>query len=324
MRDPSAPKKPWILTIIKRTVFSIALFLVIYVIFWMPKSSQETLTGGPGVIQDGVFYTYRSSEFVRTRSDLSWKANLIFGDSGSASSERVKIPIGLCTYTPGRETEVLLSVTDYSLDTDLPTWGVNERGLYFADKYTGSLYHMDLDTRELTILYALPGEAYQTAFHISALYLFEDHIILQRSADQVHDYLTLDCETGNVLSQSKEPPPELSEPQPGTAAYEVQRLGLPAQQEDVTYSYLDVADQWLFYTAHTPKFPAEIKQSITELWVMDVETQERYLVQEDVDFQSGVTDGTWLYSYENYTNCYQLEYNGQGIPCGLTLVEDSI
>jgi hypothetical protein len=105
---------------------------------------------------------------------------------------------------------------------------------------------MDLDTRAVTQLYTRSAEAYQTDLSLTALYLYDDYIVLSRTASQQVDYLTLDPD-GRVLDWSKEPPPELSEPQPGTPAYEVQLLGLPATKEDIFYTYFPDADPMLYF-----------------------------------------------------------------------------
>ncbi len=276
----------------------IAILVTLGFSYWMAWDAKEPLTEEPGRIQDGVYYLYKGSALT-------------------------KAP-GLYAYTPGQEPEVLVSAKEYHLNTTVPFWGVNERGLYFIDNGTDSIYRMDLDTQEISQLYTRTAEAYQTDLSLTALYLYEDHIVLQRRMGQTTDYLTLDCATGQVLNQSKEPPQEPTDPQPGTAAYEVQRLGLPATKEDIFYTYLDVADQWLFYTSHQKDPTPNVTKFYTELRAMDLNTQESHLVSTEYDPYFAVTDGNWFYSYGDYTNCYQLEYNGQGIPCGLTLIEKDI
>lgn len=285
----------------------IAILVTLGFSYWMAWDSKEPLVEEPGSIQDGVYYLYKGSPLSK-----SYK--------GSFLSK----PSGLYTYTPGQKSEALVTNKEYHLAPTVPFWGVNAHGLFFIDESSDSLYCMDLDTRAVTQLYTRAAEAYQTDLSLTALYLYENHIVLQRRMSQTDDYLILDCETGRVLGQSTEPPPELSEPQPGTAAYEVQRLGLPATKEDIFYTYLDVADQWLFYIASVPKYVEGQNRSVTELWAMDIETQKRYLIQDEIILHQVVTDGTWLYDCDRNTNCYQLEYNDQGIPCGLTLIEEDI
>ena len=276
----------------------IAILVTLGFSYWMAWDAKEPLTEEPGRIQDGVYYLYKGSALT-------------------------KAP-GLYAYTPGQEPEVLVSAKEYSLDPTVPFWGVNEHGLYFIDNGTNSIYRMDLDTQEISQLYTRSAEAYQTDLSLTGLHLYDDHIVLQRRMGQTTDYLTLDCATGQVLDQSKEPPQEPMDPQPGTAAYEVQRLGLPATKEDIFYTYLDVADQWLFYITNIPKYVEGHNRSVTELWAMDIETQERHLVQDEIILHQVVTDGTWLYDCDRNTTCYQVEYNSQGIPCGLTLIEERI
>lgn len=275
----------------------IAILVTLGFSYWMAWDAKEPLTEEPGRIQDGVYYLYKGSSLT-------------------------KAP-GLYAYTPGQKPELVVSAKDYLLDTTVPFWDVNHHGLYFIDEGSDSLFRMDLDTRNLSQIYSRAAEAYLTDLSLTALYLYDDHIILQRTASQQADYLTLDP-NGRTLDWSKEPPPELSEPQPGTAAYEVQRLGLPATKEDIFYTYLEVSDQWLFYIASIPKYVEGHNRSLTELWAMDTETQERHLVQDEITLHQVVTDGKWLYDCNRKTDCYQLEYNTDGIPCGLTLIEENI
>ena len=258
---------------------------------------QKDLAPEPGKIQDGVYYLYKGSSLA-------------------------KAP-GLYACSPGQKPALVVSAKDYPLDTTVPCWDVNHHGLYFIDEGSDSLYRMDLDTRDLSQIYSRAAESYLTDLSLSALHLYDDHLVLQRTAGQQVDYLTLDPD-GRTLDWSKEPPPELTEPQPGTAAYEVQRLGLPATKEDIFYTYLEVSDQWLFYVASIPKYVEGHNRSVTELWAMDLETEERHLVQDEIILHQVVTDGTWLYDCDGKTDCYQLEYNDQGIPCGLTLIESNI
>ena len=52
---------------------------------------------------------------------------------------------------------------------------------------------------------------------------------------------------------------------------------------------------------------------------------EEVLVQNECGPLRLITDGTWCYlSDGNTTDCYRLEHDGQGRPCGLTLVEETI
>lgn len=297
--DPKERRAWWSWRITRYIFLWIAVLFAIFIVHWAEKDSQVPQTEEPGVIQDGIYYFYKGSRTVAPS------------------------PVGLCAYTPGQEPEALVTDKDYHLNPTVPFWNVNHHGLYFIDDGSDSLFRMDLDTRAVTQLYSRSAEAYLTDLSLTALYLYDDYIVLSRTASQQVDYLTLDPD-GRVLDWSKEPPPELSEPQPGTPAYEVQRLGLPATKEDIFYTYLDVSDRWLFYIASIPKYVEGHNRSLTELWAMDVETEERYLVQDEITLHQVVTDGQWLYDCNRGTDCYQLEYNDQGIPCGLTLIEERI
>ena len=101
-------------------------------------------------------------------------------------------------------------------------------------------------------------------------------------------------------------------------------LDLPKDTEDAYYRYLAVSGQWFFYMENQRDPTPNVTRWITELRAMDLETGESYLVSTEYDPYFAVTDGNWFYSYGDYTNCYQLEYDDQGIPCGLTLIESNI
>lgn len=300
------------------------------ILFWMGRESQKDLGGEPGVLQDGVYYIYAGSGFTLPNE--------------------IRVPRGIFAYTPGQEPELLVSTEDYALDTIFPCWNVNSHGLYFVDDWDNTLWRMDLETRETTPLYQLPtapdpleetedmdwkqvlsGE-YRAAHEASmdynpymfVQYLDEERIVLLCS-DGVEDYfLTLDCRTGEVLAQETGEPPELTEPQEGTLDYEVQRLGLPYEDGETWYGYLDVAGKWLFYTKRWPNEDPRIQTSHAQLLAMDVDTGERYLVSEEVTPYMAVTDGVWFYTCGDATDCYKLEYTPDGVPCGLTLVENDI
>ncbi len=100
-------------------------------------------------------------------------------------------------------------------------------------------------------------------------------------------------------------------------------VDLVLDEGDVHYEYLAVSGNWLFYTQQQPNPTPGMSGSIYALWVMDLDTGERHLVEERYIFQA-VTDGTWLYDYGNYTSCYRVEHDEAGVPCGLTLVESGI
>ena len=103
---------------------------------WNVKTAQSNLGGEEGVLYDGVYY--------------------IYAGSGLSLPNETRVPRGIFAYTPGQEPELLVSTEDYMPDTLFPSWNVNSHGLYFIDLWTNNLYRMDLDTRELALLYDLP------------------------------------------------------------------------------------------------------------------------------------------------------------------------
>ena len=351
----------------KTSTFFIFLACAVYLLLmYGPKLAPQkdlTLGGDEGILQDGVYY--------------------IYGGGGFPLPDQVKTPIGLCAYVPGQEPEVLVSSKDYSLDVIFPSWDANSHGLYFVDLNTETLYRMDLETREITELYALPEAPKGTNPYIFPNGLWEDRIALicHDGVDTYH--LVLDCRTGEVLSREEDNEPgtrwnlvagdrilvhnltdddsDLLEngvsvlPQghkldtedtraigdailmasyPADAATtecthqlflpDGRNLDLPKGTEDTYYRFLAVSGQWLFYTSHEKDPTPNVTRWITELRAMDLETGESYLVSTEYAPYFAVTDGNWFYSYGDYTDCYQLEYNDQGIPCGLTLIEKDI
>ncbi|MBR5792582.1 MAG: hypothetical protein IKY34_05700 [Ruminiclostridium sp.] len=341
---------------------ALGVYLLLMYCLPMLNAEKKALGGDEGILQDGVYYVY--------------------GGGGFPLPDEVKTPIGLCSYIPGQEPEVLVSSKDYSLDVVFPSWDANSHGLYFVDMNTETLYRMDLKTKEITELYALPEAPKGTNPYIFPNGLWEDRIALicHDGVDTYH--LVLDCRTGEVLSREEDNDPgtrwnlvardrilvknltddhtDLLEngvsvlPQGHKLAEEETRaigdailvtsypaedmgdwssrlfladgriLDLPKDTEDTYYRFLTVSDQWLFYTSHEKDPTPNVTKFYTKLRAMDLNTMESYLVSTEYDPYFAVTDGNWFYSYGDYTNCYQLEYNDQGIPCGLTLIEERI
>ena len=61
------------------------------------------------------------------------------------------------------------------------------------------------------------------------------------------------------------------------------------------------------------------------LWARNLHTGEEVQVAPDVPGDQVVTDGAWCYlSDEITTTCCRLEWDGQGRPCGLTVVEEGL
>lgn len=331
--DAKRSQRGWYVTLALIVLAALGILWAIH--SWNVKTAQSNLGGEEGVLYDGVYY--------------------IYAGSGFPLPNEVKVPRGIFAYTPGEEPELLVSTRDYALNTLFPCWDVNGQGLYFVDGWDNTLWCMDLDTREVRQIYELPkahdpleetedmtwkqvlsGE-YREAHQASAdynpcmfvQYLDEERIILLCS-DGVEDFfLTLDCRTGEVLDKQTEEPPELTEPQEGTLAYEARRLGLPegsveTEEGEAYYWSVALADKWLFYGKEWPNEDPRIADYQFQFLAMDVDTGESYLVSEEVKPHIAVTDGVWFYTCGDATDCYKLEYTPEGIPCGLTLVENDI
>ena len=100
----------------------------------------------------------------------------------------------------------------------------------------------------------------------------------------------------------------------------------PEDPEDSTRDYLAVADGWLYFTNRTwAALDNGGRRQEWSLWARQLETGEEVLGQNECGPLRLITDGTWCYlSDGNTTDCYRLEHDGQGRPCGLTLVEETI
>ena len=380
-------------------VIALVVVLVHLVLAIPAHEDVQDLGGEKGVLCDGVYY--------------------IYAGSGFALPGETRVPRGIFAYTPGQEPELLVSVEDYSMDTVFPSWDVSAQGLFFIDQTQNTLWRMDLETREMTLLYDMPEEETPegevglgdiVTYYVSGEgspameynpYLFldglwEDHIALIASTGWETYDLVLDCRTGEVLSQEPRGQSEgwnrlagdrllkecrvdypegteypgwefdkkeglyhytdlrengvsvLPEGMKGSAqeigdgvlaVYQPldesggrqglllladgRNVDLVLDEGDVHYEYLAVSGPWLFYTQQQPNPTPGMSGSIYALWVMDLDTGEKHLVEERYIFQA-VTDGTWLYDYGSYTVCYRVEYDEAGVPCGLTLVESGI
>lgn len=328
-------RKGWYLTL--AFVLLAAAVCLLAIRHWTVQEAQQDLGGEEGVLQDGVYYTYAGS--------------------GLVLPNEVRIPRGIFAYLPGQEPELLVSTEDYAIDVLFYSWDVNSHSLYFVDDTTVCLYRMDLATREVSALYAMPAPvdpkevakgmtweevksgAYREAMEDAMNYapylllqdLDEDRIILSCTEGTECSYLTLDCRTGELLAQQAEMPPALTVSAEAAMEAEAQRLGLPEPgapamegDREVWYSSLALTDGWLFYTKTWPNEDPAIAVWSRQLWAMDRNTGASHLVQEETDLSRVITDGTWLYDCGTVTDCYRLDYTPEGIPCGLTLIEERI
>lgn len=89
---------------------------------------------------------------------------------------------------------------------------------------------------------------------------------------------------------------------------------------------LTVADGWLYYACQRPR--EGYSSWITDLMARNLKTGEDYLVKEGAYIREAVTDGKWLYAcaggVTGKTDCYRIEFTDDGVPCGLTLIEEDI
>lgn len=89
-------------------------------------------------------------------------------------------------------------------------------------------------------------------------------------------------------------------------------------------TYVASAKGWLYYTSSDYDNPDPAKRA-TYLGAWNLETGENRILEPKFRQTSVVTDGTWLYTGGGQrTNCYTIDHDAQGKPCGLTLVEEDI
>ena len=85
-------------------------------------------------------------------------------------------------------------------------------------------------------------------------------------------------------------------------------------------------DGWLCFTRETQRPGYDTPAS--DLMVRNIETGQERVLLEHARFLLVITDGTWLYSCDGsvtgHTDCWRIDYDDQGNPTGLTLIEDNI
>lgn len=94
---------------------------------------------------------------------------------------------------------------------------------------------------------------------------------------------------------------------------------LPAGPAGEARTYLAAAQGWVYYTARQ-----EASRG-TALWARNLATGEAVPLLERCNITGLVTDGTWCYCTNgSTTDCYRLDWDGQGRPTGLVLVESAL
>lgn len=81
----------------------------------------------------------------------------------------------------------------------------------------------------------------------------------------------------------------------------------------------EAAQGWVYYTARQEAGRG------TALWARNLATGEAVPLLERCNITGLVTDGTWCYCTNgSTTDCYRLDWDGQGRPTGLVLVESAL
>ena len=100
---------------------------------------------------------------------------------------------------------------------------------------------------------------------------------------------------------------------------------LPGEINGVEVTYLASAQGWAYYTGKDWENPDPAKR-MAFLGARNLTTGETVLLKQPVgEYFEVITDGTWFYRCTgSQTNCYTIDHDAQGKPCGLTLVEEYI
>ena len=98
----------------------------------------------------------------------------------------------------------------------------------------------------------------------------------------------------------------------------------PAQGEERTYHC--AAGDWVYYSCRSWTATDTGGRRMTQqLRAQHLDTGEDVLIEDNLWGNQVVTDGTWCYlSDEITTTCCRLDWDGQGRPCGLTVVEKGL
>lgn len=101
---------------------------------------------------------------------------------------------------------------------------------------------------------------------------------------------------------------------------------LPAGAEEDLRTYHAAAGAWVYFTQRAWEDRDTGGRRMTHpLWARNLHTGEEVQVAPDVPGDQVVTDGAWCYlSDEITTTCCRLEWDGQGRPCGITVVEEGL
>ncbi len=338
-----------------------ALVLFYFMMNWTGKESQKTLGGDEGILQDGVYYIYggggvplpnqvkspiglcaytpgQEPEVLVSAKDYSldivfpcWDINshgLYFSDRATASLYRMDLKTREITELY-RLPEAPKSESPYIFLNGL--WE-DQIALVCYDGFHD--YHVVLDCRTGEVLSKekddqgknwnlVVGERTLVEYQMDDYTdLRENNVSVLPDGHQLEEYESRTI--GDAILVISHPFEDMGDWTTQLFLPDDTILELPKDTEDAHYRYLAVSGQWLFYTDNQRDPTPNVTRWITELRAMDLNTMESYLVSTEYDPYFAVTDGNWFYSYGDYTNCYQLEYNDQGIPCGMTLMEEHI
>ena len=98
----------------------------------------------------------------------------------------------------------------------------------------------------------------------------------------------------------------------------------PAQGEERTYHC--AAGDWVYYSCRSWTATDTGGRRMTQqLRAQHLDTGEDVLIEDNLWGNQVVTDGTWCYCTNgSTTDCYRLDWDGQGRPTGLVLVESAL
>ena len=202
---------------------------------------------------------------------------------------------GIYAYDPiDEKKEKVLSITKYRSAC------VNEEGIYYLEKGDKQKIH-EIKDGEDRLINDVDKNQY-TLFYFNG---DEDIPLIEALNTETDEYvcLSLDTETGAVS--------ETTEPERG-------------RKKNKGLSILTEYGGYIFAYRESP---SEENADLADLYCVDTETGEMWLMEEDIELYYAVTDGNWFFVNVPWdganTWCYKIVYEDE-MPMALELVSDDV
>lgn len=175
----------------RRLTIALCIFVILSVVYvastWPIYHPPEDVGGTAGFLQDGVYYVYAGSGFP------------IPGQTA--------VPRGIWKYVPGQGKELLVDTKQRPVFSVVPEWsvGVNSHSLYYTDRET--LWRLDLETREETVLFQCSRTPMEQALEEDGLWRTLWQIVTRQKSPEELEALAQSpggAEENIILSQSDE------------------------------------------------------------------------------------------------------------------------